>query len=151
MHVYWIPKGTRGGIFYSTKDKKVFVSIHATFLEDDYMKNYKPKSKVILEELASSQETPKTFEIPPQIPVYVQRGENVLKDEQTQEPTEQQADILVEQVKIQVPHVQNNIKVHNPQQNLDPLINAQQPVRFSRRGREIQKPHDMSCNHIKPS
>ena len=58
-------KGTRGGIFYSTKDKKVFVSTHATFLEDDYMKNYKPKSKVILKELASSQETPKTFEIPP--------------------------------------------------------------------------------------
>ena len=44
----------RGGIFYSTKDKKVFVSTYATFLEDDYMKNYKPKSKVILEELASS-------------------------------------------------------------------------------------------------
>ena len=42
------PKGTRGEIFYSTKDKKVFVSTHAIFLEDDYMKNYKPKSKVIL-------------------------------------------------------------------------------------------------------
>ena len=89
-------KGTRGGIFYSTKDKKVFVSTHATFLEDDYMKNYKPKSKVILEELASSQETPKTLEIPPQVPVYVQRGENVLEGEQTQEPTEQQANIPVE-------------------------------------------------------
>ena len=50
------------------------------------MKNYKSKSKVILEELAFSQETPKTLEIPPQVSVYVQRGENVLEDEQTQEP-----------------------------------------------------------------
>ena len=68
-------KGTRGGIFYSTKDKKVLISTNATFLEDDYMKNYKLKSKVILEKLVSSQETPKTLEIPPQVPMYVQRGE----------------------------------------------------------------------------
>ena len=59
------PKGIRGGILYSSKDKKVFVSTHATFLEKDYMKNYKPKSTVILEELVSSKETPKTLEIPP--------------------------------------------------------------------------------------
>ena len=109
------PKGMRGGMFYSTKDKRVFVSIHTTFLEDDYIKNYKPKSKVILEELASSQETPKTLEISPQVLVYVQRGKYVLEGEQTQEPTEKQADIPVEQVEIQVPHVQNNIEVHNPQ------------------------------------
>ena len=48
------PRGTKGEIFYSTKDKNVFVSTYATFLEDDYMKNYKSKTKVILEELASS-------------------------------------------------------------------------------------------------
>ena len=45
------PKGTRGGLFYSPSDKKVFISINATFLEDDYMKNFKPRSKVVLEEL----------------------------------------------------------------------------------------------------
>ena len=56
--------------------------------------------------------------------MYVQRGENVFEGEQTQEPTEQQADIPVEQVEIQVPHVQNNIEVHNPQQNLDPPVDA---------------------------
>ena len=83
------PKRTRGGIFYSIKDKKVLISTYATFLKDDYIKNYKPKSKVILEELASSQETPKTLEIPPQVPVYVQRGKNVFEGEQTQEPTKQ--------------------------------------------------------------
>ena len=47
------PKGTRGGIFYNSKEKKVIVSTHATFLEEDYMNNFKPKSKVVLEELDS--------------------------------------------------------------------------------------------------
>ena len=46
--------------------------------------------------------------------MYVQIGENVLEGEQTQEPIEQHTDIQVEQVKIQVPHVQNNKEVHNP-------------------------------------
>ena len=47
------PKGTRGGIFYNPNEKKVIVSTHATFLEEDYMNNFKPKSKVVLEELDS--------------------------------------------------------------------------------------------------
>ena len=45
------PKGTRGGIFYSPKDKKVFVSTHATFFENDYMNNFKPRSKMLIEEM----------------------------------------------------------------------------------------------------
>ena len=45
------PKGTRGGLFYSPSDKKVFISTNATFLEDDCMTNFKPCSKVVLEEL----------------------------------------------------------------------------------------------------
>ena len=49
------PKRTRGGFFYSPSDKKVFVSTNATFLEDDYMTNFKPRSKVVLEELRSDQ------------------------------------------------------------------------------------------------
>ena len=49
------PKGTRGGLFYSPLDKKLFVSTNATFLEDDYMTNFKPRSKVVLEELRSDQ------------------------------------------------------------------------------------------------
>ena len=47
------PKGTRDIIFYNPKEKKVIVSIHTTFLEDDYMNNFKPRSKVVLEELDS--------------------------------------------------------------------------------------------------
>ena len=45
------PNGTRGGLFYSHQDKIVFVLTNATFLEHDYMKNFKPRSKIVLEEL----------------------------------------------------------------------------------------------------
>ena len=53
------PKGTRGGLFYSPQDKKVFVSSNATFLENDYMTNFKPRSRVVLEELQSNQIRPR--------------------------------------------------------------------------------------------
>ena len=53
------PKGTRGGLFYSPQDKKVFVSSNATFLENDYMANFKPRSRVVLEELQSDQIRPR--------------------------------------------------------------------------------------------
>ena len=51
MYVGYL-KGARGGLFYSPLDKKVFVSKNVTFLEDDYMRNFKPRSKVVLEELS---------------------------------------------------------------------------------------------------
>ena len=57
------PKGTRGGLFYSPQDKKVFVSTNATFLENDYMENFKPRSKVVLEELQSDQIRPRPVTI----------------------------------------------------------------------------------------
>ena len=44
------PKGTRGGIFYNPWDKKVFASTHATFLEHEYINDFKPHSKVLLED-----------------------------------------------------------------------------------------------------
>lgn len=56
------PKGLRGRIFYNPKEKKTIESSHTTFLEYDYMMNFKPKSKVVIEELDSIQnphETPK--------------------------------------------------------------------------------------------
>ena len=49
------PKSIKGGSFYSPSDKKVFVLTNATFLEDDYMTNFKPRSKVVLEELSFDQ------------------------------------------------------------------------------------------------
>ena len=45
------PKETRGGLFYSPEDNKVFVSTNATFLEENYLREFKPHSKVVLEEL----------------------------------------------------------------------------------------------------
>ena len=42
------PKGTVGGLFYSHKDNKVFVSTNAKFLENDYMNDYTPKNRVVL-------------------------------------------------------------------------------------------------------
>ena len=40
--------------FYSSSEKKVIVSTNAKFFEEDYVNNFKPKSKVILEELDSA-------------------------------------------------------------------------------------------------
>ena len=42
------PKETRGYLFYSHKDNKVFVSTNAKFLENNYMNNFTPRSKVLL-------------------------------------------------------------------------------------------------------
>ena len=51
------PRGTKGGLFYSPKDQKVFVSTNARFLEEDYVVDHKPKSKIVLEELRGEGQT----------------------------------------------------------------------------------------------
>ena len=58
------PKGTKGGLFYNPKENKVFVSTHATFLEESYMEDFKPRSKVVLEEMTSGLDVPKVTENP---------------------------------------------------------------------------------------
>ena len=62
-------------------------------MEEDYISNFKPKSKIILEELDSAQEQtepPVSWPLIPLIPIHVQRGENVPEGEQAQvEPVEQ--------------------------------------------------------------
>ncbi|KAA0051846.1 retrotransposon protein, putative, Ty1-copia subclass [Cucumis melo var. makuwa] len=40
------PKGTRGGYFYDSKDNKVLVSTNATFLEEEHIREHKPRSKI---------------------------------------------------------------------------------------------------------
>lgn len=45
-------RGTRGYIFYSPQDKKTFVSTNAKFIEEDYVSNFKPRSRLVLEELS---------------------------------------------------------------------------------------------------
>ena len=44
-------KGAKGYIFYSGVDKKTFISMNAQFLEEDYIRSMKPRSKLVLEEL----------------------------------------------------------------------------------------------------
>ena len=44
-------KETKGYLFYNHKDNKVFVSTNAKFLENDYMNNYTPRSRVVLAEM----------------------------------------------------------------------------------------------------
>ena len=129
------PKGTRGGLFYSPSDKKVIVSTHATFLEEDYISNFKPKSKIILEELDSTQEQtepPVSWPLIPLIPMHVQRGENVPEGEQAQvEPVEQDP-IHVE------PEPEEPV-----QEELVPLQaqnNEPQPVELRRSDRVRRKP-----------
>ena len=80
------PKGTRGGLCYSSSEKKVIVSTNAKFFEEDYVNNFKPTSKVILEELDSAQESPKPPEFGPIVPLFPVRvqqreNENILKGE----------------------------------------------------------------------
>ena len=45
------PKETKGYLFYSRNDNKVFVSTNAKFLENDYMNNFTPRSRVVLAEM----------------------------------------------------------------------------------------------------
>ena len=44
-------KGIVGGLFYSHKNNRVFVNTNAKFLENDYMNDYTPKSRVVLVEI----------------------------------------------------------------------------------------------------
>ena len=46
------PKGTKGYYFYSLSDLKVFVSTNAKFLEKDYMNEFIPKSRIVLNEMS---------------------------------------------------------------------------------------------------
>ncbi|XP_075523993.1 uncharacterized protein LOC142556418 [Primulina tabacum] len=56
-------KGTRGGWFYDAQEKKVIVSTNAIFLENDYMTDFKPRSKIVLEELLNNEIIPRTTNV----------------------------------------------------------------------------------------
>ena len=45
------PKRKKGYLFYDSKEQRVLVTTNALFLEEDYMIDNKPSSKVILDEL----------------------------------------------------------------------------------------------------
>ena len=112
------PKGTRGGLFYSSSEKKVIVSTNAKFLEEDYANNFKPKSKVILEELDSTQESPKPLEFGLIVPLFLVRvqqreNENILEGEQSRVKP-----IVEHQVDIQVEPENPENQIQNDQEDL---------------------------------
>ena len=45
------PRGTNGYLFYNPKEQRVLVITNTHFLEQDYMLDNKPRSKVVLDEL----------------------------------------------------------------------------------------------------
>ncbi|TYK28868.1 gag/pol protein [Cucumis melo var. makuwa] len=58
------PKDTRGGLFFDPQENRVFVSTNATFLEEDHMRDHKPRSKLVLNE-ATNESTRVVDEVGP--------------------------------------------------------------------------------------
>ena len=50
-------KGTKDYLFYDPQEKRVLVSINVRFLEEDYMIDNKPRSKIILDDLRAEGDT----------------------------------------------------------------------------------------------
>ena len=48
------PRWTKGYLFYNPKEQRVLVRTNARFLEQNYMLDNKPRSKVVLDELRLS-------------------------------------------------------------------------------------------------
>ena len=65
-----------GGLFYSPQDRKVIVSTHFTSLEEDYINNFKLKSKVIFEVMSDDQ-------------VDAQLSTSIIEQEKQQQPADQ--------------------------------------------------------------
>ena len=57
------PQGTRRELFYIPQNQKVLASTNATFLEHDYMIDFKPRSKIVLEELLSDEIGPQSTRV----------------------------------------------------------------------------------------
>ena len=58
------PKGTKGYLFYDPKEQRVLVSTNVSFLEEDYMIDNKPRSKVVLDELRAETNEGNNIPIP---------------------------------------------------------------------------------------
>ena len=64
------PKGIKGYLFYNPREQRVVVGTNARFLEEDYMIDNKPRSKVVLDELRAKGVVsfiPKTEVDPPRV------------------------------------------------------------------------------------
>uniref|UniRef100_A0A1U7VUR4 Uncharacterized protein LOC104220840 n=1 Tax=Nicotiana sylvestris TaxID=4096 RepID=A0A1U7VUR4_NICSY len=155
------PKGTKGGLFYCPKEKKVIVSTNAKFLEEDYLMNHVPRSKLVLQELSEGMETQssenqndhiQTPEVDFDIPLHFNSGRNVnrLNVRQQQVPavilpqssgshveqTIQQEEVVDIPVDSMETHVSDDVVVQ-PQNQSDVVATD---VVHSRSGREIRQP-----------
>ena len=45
------PKGTKGGVFYNPREKRVIVTTNTMFLEIDFLTNHISRSKLVFQEL----------------------------------------------------------------------------------------------------
>ena len=48
------PRRIKGGYFYNLKEGKILISTNATFLEENYIQDFKSRIKVMLEEMSNS-------------------------------------------------------------------------------------------------
>ncbi|XP_037493872.1 uncharacterized protein LOC119370245 [Jatropha curcas] len=78
-------RGTKGGLFYSPKDKKTIVSTNAHYLKEDYILNHIPKSQLALRELRGDtiltdtfpkEHEPEPFTVGVDIPLPHRSGRN---------------------------------------------------------------------------
>ncbi|XP_019239063.1 PREDICTED: uncharacterized protein LOC109219094 [Nicotiana attenuata] len=155
------PKGKKGGLFYCPKEKKVIVSTNAKFLEEDYLMNHVPRSKLVLQELSKGVEPQssdkqndqmQTPEVDIDIQLHFSSGRNVNRHDVPQEKVpevilpqssgsyieqiaqqEEVVDIPVDSMKTQVP----DDDVVQPQ-NQKGIVTTD--VVHSRGGREIRQP-----------
>lgn len=61
------PKGINSDLFYNSKEQIIIVSTHATFLEESYMNNFKPRSKKVHKEISRNTQNP-TVTVPKPTP-----------------------------------------------------------------------------------
>ncbi|RVW37486.1 Retrovirus-related Pol polyprotein from transposon TNT 1-94 [Vitis vinifera] len=153
------PRGTKGGLFYSPKDKKIIVSTNAHYLEEDYIRNHIPKSQLALNELRGdtiparifpSEHEPEPFMVGADIPLPQRSGRNVSG------PEFETSDISLpvgdeENVEASV-HVPFEEHIDEVQDVVPPVINllalqpqqdegvAEQPIVLRRSGRTRQPP-----------
>ncbi|RVW98285.1 Retrovirus-related Pol polyprotein from transposon TNT 1-94 [Vitis vinifera] len=153
------PRGTKGGLFYSPKDKKIIVSTNAHYLEEDYIRNHIPKSQLALNELRGdtiparifpSEHEPEPFMVGADIPLPQRSGRNVSG------PEFETSDILLPvgdeenvEAPVHVPFEEHIDEVHDV---VPPVIDlptlqpqqdegvAEQPVVLRRSGRTRRPP-----------
>ncbi|KAA0058181.1 gag/pol protein [Cucumis melo var. makuwa] len=103
------PKGTTGGYFYDPKDNKVFVSTNATFLEEDHIREHKPRSKIVLNELSNETTEPSTRVV--------------------EEPS----------ALTRVFHVGSSTRTHQPQSLREPQRSGTNPLTFKKAMEDVDK------------